>query len=179
MAVTRHPAAQARTRRASESAPPDTAQVTAVPGEGKVVLGRRWAEELTGAHDRQELGDRAHAELATDAAEAGVDVRPAHAPGGGGLAHGVAAFEGTEQFELLGRQLVEPVAHRADLVVVGLGRWDVLEPGDVGGDGRRVVGAPAGAGGRGLLLEPRQLGKGLLLHLAALERFGLALEGCG
>src|SRR5207248_4071890 len=139
-AVTWHPAAHASTRRASESAPPETAQVTSVPGGGNVHLGRR-SEELTRPHDRQQLRNRAHAELAADATEAGVDVGPADAEIGRGLAHGVAALEGVQQLELLGRQLVEAVAHRPDLVAVGLGGRHVLEPGDVGPDSRAVVGA--------------------------------------
>src|SRR5207244_7831270 len=111
-----HLAAVARRGRARESAPPDTAQVTSVPAGGKEQLGRRAWKELSRAHDGEELGYRAHAQLATDPAQAGVDVRAAHAEVGGGLADCVAALEGLQEVALLGRQLVQPVPHRSELI---------------------------------------------------------------
>src|SRR5947209_19239636 len=42
MAVTRQPASTASTSSASESAPPDTAQSTRVPGSGNVQRGSSW-----------------------------------------------------------------------------------------------------------------------------------------
>src|SRR5205823_10957366 len=73
-AVTRQPAATASTSRAMESAPPETAHVTSVPGPGNEVLGRSASEELTCAHNGQQLGNRADPELPADTAQAGVDV---------------------------------------------------------------------------------------------------------
>src|SRR5207244_8070772 len=101
-AVTSQPAATASTRRASESAPPETAHVTGLPAAGNRVLGRRRGidGEVTGPHQGEELGDRAGAELAADAAEAGVHVGAADLESGRGPAHRPALLQHLEQLAL-------------------------------------------------------------------------------
>src|SRR5207248_8366963 len=106
-AVTWHPASPASTRRARESAPPETAQVTLVPGAGNRHLpSRRLAVELTGAGEGDQLPHRAGAELAPDPAQAGVDVRAADRQPGGGLAHRRRRRHRVEELALLDRELI-------------------------------------------------------------------------
>src|SRR5438093_1123481 len=94
---------------AVESAPPDTAATTGVPGAGKrhrasnprsavVDVTRR---ERAVAHESQQFGNRLHAELAADPAQAGVDVRTAHTEVGRGIAHRGGAGELFQQLALL------------------------------------------------------------------------------
>ena len=121
-AVTSQPASTASTSSASESAPPDTAQVTAVPGRRERAAGQQvrvapaW---LSGSSDarrgcrrgarREQLATRRDdAELAADAAQAGVDVRPAHPELGGRLAHRRRGEQRLEQLALLVGEVAPP-----------------------------------------------------------------------
>src|SRR5207244_432983 len=173
-AVTRQPAATARTSSASESGPPETAHVTSLPAAGKLERvsssTRSSAEEVTFANQSEQLANRARAQLAADATQAGVHVRPADLQVGCGLTDRRRGVQHVEQLALLGRQGADALAHGTHVGRLGLRLGSPLQPGEV-----RVHIAVAPS--RRALLHAGQRGQGLLLHVLAAHGLGLALEG--